>query len=255
MEYGICNLSVVPVRNEPSDKSEMISQLLFGDFVKITEKYKNWIKAIAVFDGYEGWIDIKQCENVSEEFFLENLNNKNLILESCSDIIDNYNNCIIKAVTGSSLPCNNGDSFIINKNKYKFNKQNIYKADLTIDEIALKYLNSPYLWGGRSPYGIDCSGFTQMAYKIFGISLKRDAYQQAQQGKQIDFLTEALPGDLAFFENEDGKIIHVGIILHDNKIIHASGRVKIDNIDHEGIYSLDFKKYTHKLRFIKRMIF
>jgi hypothetical protein len=255
MEYGICNLGIVPVRNEPSDKSEMTSQLLFGDFVKINEKYKVWIKVVSVFDGYEGWIDSKQLENVSDEYYLENLTRKNLILKSCANIVDVDNNLIIKAVLGSSLPCSEGESFIINKNRYRFDKESIYLGDHSIEQIAAMYLNAPYLWGGRSPYGIDCSGFTQLIYKIYGVCLKRDASQQAEQGTQLDFLTEALPGDLAFFENEDGKIIHVGLILDENKIMHASGRVKIDTIDHEGIFSNDFKRYTHKLRFIKRMIF
>ncbi|MCY7361282.1 MAG: C40 family peptidase, partial [Ignavibacteria bacterium] len=123
-----------------------------------------------------------------------------------------------------------------------------------ITEIALKYLNAPYLWGGRSPYGIDCSGFTQMVYKFFGIRLKRDAYQQAEQGRTIDYIDHTQTGDLAFFHNEDGKIKHVGIILQHKKIIHASGCVRIDSIDHHGIYNHDKKTYSHNLRFFKRIL-
>jgi gamma-D-glutamyl-L-lysine dipeptidyl-peptidase len=115
-------------------------------------------------------------------------------------------------------------------------------------------LNSPYLWGGKTPFGIDCSGFTQMAYKLAGIKLRRDAWQQAEQGHTINLLEETEPGDLAFFDNDEGNIVHVGIILRDHKIIHAAGKVRIDSIDHYGINNKELKKYTHKLRLIKRMV-
>ncbi|NTW32657.1 MAG: C40 family peptidase, partial [Bacteroidetes bacterium] len=123
-----------------------------------------------------------------------------------------------------------------------------------IVENAYMYLDAPYLWGGRSPFGIDCSGFVQMVYKLIGIRLPRDASQQASQGTTINFLSEAVPGDIAFFDNEDGIIVHTGIIINNGQIIHASGRVRIDNLDHEGIFQVKTKKYTHKLRLIKRII-
>jgi cell wall-associated NlpC family hydrolase len=125
--------------------------------------------------------------------------------------------------------------------------------DLNIEQIALQYINTAYLWGGRSPWGIDCSGFTQTVYNQIGIHLKRDAYQQAEQGEPLAFLSQAQMGDLAFFDNDEGKITHVGILLSNQKIIHASGKVKIEDIDNHGIINNETKKYSHKLRFIKRI--
>ena len=117
----------------------------------------------------------------------------------------------------------------------------------------MRYLNAPYLWGGRSPFGIDCSGFTQLVFKFAGIKLQRDAYQQGGQGSIINFIEEVQPGDLAFFSNDEGAIIHVGIMLKDNRIIHSSGKVRIDKIDHFGIYNAETKKHSHLLKLIKRM--
>jgi len=110
------------------------------------------------------------------------------------------------------------------------------------------------LWGGRSPFGIDCSGFTQMVYKLCGMPLKRDAWMQAEQGQDIHLLDETQPGDLAFFDNEEGRIIHVGILTTKNRIIHASGKVRLDSIDHQGIFNSETKRYTHNLRLLKRLI-
>ena len=115
-------------------------------------------------------------------------------------------------------------------------------------------MNTPYLWGGKSPFGIDCSGFTQLVYKLCGYSLLRDAKDQATQGQVLSFIEESEPGDLAFFDNEDGAITHVGIIMNDYNIIHAHGKVRIDKLDHSGIYNVDSKIHTHKLRVIKKIL-
>ena len=116
---------------------------------------------------------------------------------------------------------------------------------------ALIILNAPYVWGGRSPLGIDCSGLTQIVYRLQGIDLPRDAYQQAKVGTTLSFIEESEVGDLAFFDDKEGKVIHVGIILEDNHIIHASGKVRIDRIDQQGIFNSEIGKHTHKLRLIK----
>ena len=116
------------------------------------------------------------------------------------------------------------------------------------------YLNSPYLWGGKTPFGIDCSGMVQMVYRLNGYQIQRDASQQAMEGEALSFIEESEPGDLAFFDNEEGRIIHVGIIMEDNHIIHAHGKVRIDRLDHLGIYNVDTKRHTHKLRVIKKII-
>jgi hypothetical protein len=169
-----------------------------------------------------------------------------------------YSNFLI--VAGSSLPfyraSNNSfrigsESFIIQGDKIVSAKKNIRSI---LIENALKYFNSPYLWGGRSPFGVDCSGFAQILYKMIGIQIPRDAHAQALIGEYLTFVEEALPGDLAFFDNEDGKIVHVGIVWEKNKIIHSSGKVRIDNIDHFGIFNIDTKRYSHQMRLMRRII-
>jgi len=121
-------------------------------------------------------------------------------------------------------------------------------------KTAYLFLNAPYLWGGRNLLGIDCSGFTQIVYKINGIPLDRDASQQALQGQTLSFIEESEAGDLAFFDDTEGNITHVGLLLEDHHIIHASGCVRIDRIDQSGIFNSETQSHTHKLRFIKKMI-
>ena len=157
---------------------------------------------------------------------------------------------------GSSLPYYENTSVKIDGTLFTYEGTTytgIHEKDRLIN-TAFMYLNTPYLWGGKSPFGIDCSGFTQMVYKLCGYKLLRDASQQATQGEVLSFIEESEPGDLAFFDNNDGDIIHVGIIMKDNYIIHAHGKVRIDRIDHSGIYNIDTRRHTHKLRVIKKII-
>ena len=248
MTHGCCHLSLVPVRESASDKSQMVSQLLFGDVFEILEENAKWIKIKNAFDNYEGWIDAKQCLNITSEYFLKK---KPQILQSSMDLVDyvqDNNKHLLPVVLGSSVfgMKDLGYDFEINQNDGSVRKQDIVST-------ALLYLNSPYLWGGKSPFGIDCSGLTQMVYKLCGIKLFRDASQQALQGQGLSFIEEAEPGDLAFFDNDEGQIIHVGIIMKNNYIIHAHGKVRIDRLDHTGIFNTEIKNYTHKLRVIKQL--
>lgn len=254
--FAICNLSLVPVRKEASDSSEMVSQLLFGDAVQILEKYKSWYKIKILADDYSGWIDQKQVALISQEekdnYDSQSSFISNDILQIA--ILNNSEMCTI--VMGSTLPFYSNKKLSFGGNNYSFDGNTVLVSNKRPDNITLQaqlYLNSPYLWGGRSPFGVDCSGLTQIVYKICGYQLKRDAKQQAEQGETISFLEETIPGDLAFFDNEEGKIIHVGIITHGSNIIHASGKVRMDKLDHQGIFNAETKKYSHKLRLIKRL--
>lgn len=247
MQYGICPLSIIPVRAEPNDRSEMVSQLIYGDSFEVLETKKSWLKIRISFDQYEGWVDAKQTLEIKEEDWLA----INQLPFYCSndlvEFVTSADHQLIPICLGSNLSglklfhhVFDGES----SNAIHFNKQKVAKT-------AFLYLNAPYLWGGKSPFGIDCSGFTQMVYRICGFTLQRDASLQAKQGEVLSFLQESEIGDLAFFDNEEGKIIHVGIILNNNRIIHAHGKVRIDLLDHTGIFNVETKMYSHKLRVVK----
>ncbi len=253
MKYGICTLAVVPVRKDNSDKSEMTTQLLFGDIVEILDKSRQWLYIKIQYDNYEGWIDHKQITELGDDEYQKITNaSQNKVSDLTFPVIRKEDNHKIITLLGSSIPYQKDKSFLAGGNTFLI-EPTIPEKKEDIRDHALKYLNSPYLWGGKSPFGIDCSGFTQMVYRLCGIRLNRDAAQQAEQGETINFISEAQAGDLAFFDNKENQIIHTGIIIDNNKIIHASGCVRIDNIDHQGIYNEKTQQYTHKLRIIKRI--
>jgi hypothetical protein len=252
--FGICNLSIVPVRAEASDRSEQVTQLLFGEHFKIIEMTAKWMRVELAYDNYIGWIDTKQYQVISEEQYTI-LNNTPILLNAdLVEYITTPNNILTSITLGASLSFLDNEE--INISKYIFEGVKVCgqkpKSDLI--KTALMYLNAPYLWGGKTPFGIDCSGFTQMVYKLNGYKLLRDASQQAIQGDALSFIEESEPGDLAFFDNEEGNIIHVGIMMENNYIIHASGKVRIDRLDHLGIYNADLNRHTHKLRVIKKIV-
>jgi hypothetical protein len=256
MNYGICNLSIVPLRLEPNDASEMVSQLLFGEHFKVLEIRKNWSKIRLAFDNYEGWIDNKQFEIISDEIYNAIENSPTTLAADLIDFATDEKHNFSKVILGSNLPFYFNQKIQINNTQYTY-EGNVFsgkKPKESLIEIAQNYINTPYLWGGKSPFGIDCSGFTQMVYKLCGYKLLRDASQQATQGEVLSFIEESEPGDLAFFDNNEGIITHVGIVMNDNYIIHAHGKVRIDRIDHSGIFNIDTKRHTHKLRVIKKII-
>ena len=257
MEFGVCILSIVPVRIEPSSKSEMVSQVLFGETFTIIDRYKDWYQVHLSFDNYEGWVNNLQiCGITKQEFQKINSDENNVTIDLVQNIKNINHNNTFSIVLGSSIPQLNNGIFYINNEEYNFDgkisgtaKPNKNK----ITEYAKMFLNTPYLWGGRTPFGIDCSGFTQICYKLCGIKLLRDASMQATQGEIVNFVSEAVPGDLLFFDNEVGDITHCGILLQKNKIIHAHGKVRIDDIDHHGVFNYESRKYSHKLRIIKKI--
>jgi len=252
--FGICNLSIIPLRIEPSDRSEIVSQVLFGEHFEILEQLKQWSKIKLQFDDYEGWVDSKQYQIISKSEFKQLSEDVIVLNADLLEYITGSNNLLLPIPLGSSLSFLNHSD--INTSNFNFEGTKIsgIKQKNDILNTAFMYLNAPYLWGGKTPFGIDCSGFTQMVYKLNGYKLLRDASQQALQGESLSFIEESEPGDLAFFDNEEGNIIHVGIIMEDNYIIHASGKVRIDRLDHLGIYNSEANRHTHKLRVIKKII-
>jgi hypothetical protein len=247
----------MPVRLEPSHRSEQVTQLLFGEHYEVLGAVTDWLRIRIAYDGYEGFIP--QGQNTPLEYSDYNFLQKAASFLSY-DLVQLmvHDNKIQTVVLGSVLPFFENEHCRITDKKYKFDGNAKFpdkvKSVNTLLENTFMYLNAPYLWGGRSPFGIDCSGFTQMVFKLSGYKLQRDASQQAEQGMVINLIEEAAAGDLAFFDNEEGKITHVGILTAKDKIIHASGKVRIDSFDQVGIFNLETKRYSHKLRIIKRII-
>lgn len=257
---GIVTASIVPVRAHPSEISEMVTQLLFGEPITIQDQKDGWLLVKSSLDDYEGWIDGKSSYQVLPDHDKAGLLGEgSMLVDAISAKAENESDHLpVHLVKGSILPGFTGEGFKVGENTYSFMGSVCdipVKPDLSlIQKHALSYINVPYLWGGRTPFGIDCSGFVQQVFRFCGSFIPRDADQQVQKGEEVSFLHEVLPGDLAFFDNSAGNIIHVGILLGENQIIHASGCVRIDTIDHLGIFRKETGKYTHNLRIVKRML-
>lgn len=260
MNYGISGLSLIPVRNEPSERSEMVTQILYGETYEVLEYLPGWQHVRLSYDGYQGWIDQKMGTSLSQRKFGKMEKMPFAVTTDIFSLVPVNSEQNLMLVAGSSLPMWRPylRQFSLGEEAMKIagnvNSGKIKDLRQFIITQALKYFNAPYLWGGRSPFGIDCSGFTQIIYKMAGIPLARDASQQVKAGLALSFVEETSPGDLAFFDDDEGNIIHVGILWKRNKIIHASGKVRIDNVDQFGIFNVDTRRYTHKMRVMKKII-
>ncbi len=258
MTTGICLIACIPLRAEPDHKSEMVSQLLFGESYDVKETQRGWLHIEMHYDHYRGWIPANQAHIFEAA-------PRDMSGTVPPFVISDNLATMTDVATGNEFPVSAGSTFIPGKggemavsgHRFLFsgnlatnNKQNVSEDICTYAGI---FLHTPYLWGGRSAFGIDCSGFTQVVYKLAGIRLPRDSHEQARKGESIHLIHETKAGDLLFFDNEEGEINHVGILLNDGHVIHAHGKVRIDRVDHHGIFDGSQKAYTHKLRLIKRI--
>jgi cell wall-associated NlpC family hydrolase len=258
--FASCSVSAAPLRREPSHRSEQTSQLLFGERVEVLEHNPetDWAFARCAWDGYEGWCKGGQLQGIDRKGYKKEAR---ISVNHAGSIQLEQGTLWVPAgseLTGLKsglVPAGIGSG------KYKGRKVTLEKLERSTEALlkaANSYLHAPYHWGGRTIGGIDCSGLVQMAFKLCGKAVLRDAAQQATMGEEVHFLAEARPGDLAFFDNAEGRIVHVGILLSSHDIIHATdaaGRVVVDKIDNGGIISVSLKRRTHNLRSIRRLAF
>ncbi|QFG54034.1 C40 family peptidase [Chryseobacterium sp.] len=237
MGKAVCNTSAAPLRREPNHRSEMVSQMLFGESADVLGTAGHFLKVRMDYDGYEGFVHYTQLSAITDEEF-------------SSRPTAFFTDLFGYVPSGSGSVMISMGSEIASPHPAEV----IPATHESIARTAILFLNTPYLWSGRSVFGIDCSGFMQIVFKIHGLLLPRDAHKQAGEGTVLDFIEESLPGDLAFFEDEEGNIVHVGMMLEDQRIIHAYGKVRIDLLDSSGIFNVDLNKHTHRLRFVRRLL-
>lgn len=252
MEYAISSVAAAPVRKEPAHRSELTNQLLFGETMQVLEQKDEWFRVKSLFDQYEGWLTYHLVTTVSKElaesahpFIASGITNPVTLPDQ-----------LINAPMGSTLAGFDEETRLLWDEHYKYHgtfrdTSRPFDKDL-LQKLIQPWINAPYLWGGKTFMGVDCSGFVQTVFKVLGIRLQRDAWQQASQGIVVEDLSMSKEGDLAFFHNENGRVIHVGIVLSPNAIIHASGKVRIDRLDEQGIVNRENGKRTHQLHSMKR---
>ncbi len=256
--YGISLNSVIPLRAEADDRSEMVSQILLGERFLCGEHKNHFCKIKNEVDNYSGWIDEKTITEITkEEYVALGKQQTYYVTVPLAEAFDLVEKCVIRIPGGSRLPnCDSIGRFGMHNRKFQVHRDFIISEEEIVKDgllqTAMSFIHSPYMWGGKTVMGMDCSGFTQIVCGLHGIKLPRDSKDQAKAGKLVQ-LNDAQPGDLAFFKNAEGNIIHVGILLDKQRIIHASGRVKIDKLDAEGIYSEECQKHTHQLHSVRRV--
>ncbi len=256
-EYGICIKNHISVHKSISHESEQITQLIFGDIYKVLSKSsdKQWLYIENQYDKYKGWISLSKHRKLSQQTFNNMINDTFPVCGDLKGFIEFEGNKF-EISLGSTLPFYDNGVIEIDNKKGVFTGNAVFvprefNAENVISTSKL-CLDIPYLWGGKNALGYDCSGFVQVVYKTLGIKLPRDSRQQVLVGEEIE-LKDAKVGDLAFF-HIDGRVIHVGIVIDDNKIIHSSKRVKINTLDKTGIWIDETQSYSHYLKCIKRIV-
>lgn len=260
MSHGILTLPVLPIRSEPSERAEMTTQLLFGEQFELLESQDSWTFIRNSADGYEGWATTKMLTELSDEWLEQLRIQPSTLLRNPITVLRGVEIGELHLPAGSRLFVGNSHFFIptaegVTELFLEMEPESPSQSKPLSERIlqtASQFLNAPYLWGGKTILGMDCSGLIQVSAAINGFQLPRDARDQASLGEE-QFLSLALPGDLAFFANPEGRIVHVGIVSAPNQILHASGSVRIDELDERGIFNRDLKKYTHQLHSIKRI--
>ncbi|NNE27742.1 MAG: C40 family peptidase [Saprospiraceae bacterium] len=254
---GICKIALASLRKLPDHKAQLISQVLYGEKVHvISQRNKHWWRVVCDWDQTVGWVDPKQFE--FNHFKFPQL----LETESQSFALEHFHGITTEQKTvpimlGSNLYSCDGLNVKMPTGKFQYTGQHVdleqskHSRKLLLN-ISRRFLHAPYFEGGRSITGTDASGFIQIVFKMIGINIPRYPEEISVLGDDIGFYNEAVPGDIAFFGKGNKDISHIGVIIEDGLILHAYGRVKADRLDQQGIYDLDEKRYTFKLRSIRR---
>lgn len=252
MENAICNVAAAPMRAEPAHRSEMSNQLLFGETMQVLEHKDEWLRVKTNYDEYEGWITHHLIQNYDPSMVADPWR---FVASGLVNPVT-AGNQLINAPMGSFLSGYSEETRTLWDETYKYHGTvKDTKQAVEIDylwKISHAWLNAPYLWGGKTFMGVDCSGFVQTLFKVMGIKIPRDAWQQALAGEEIKDVENTKTGDLAFFHNEKGRVTHVALILQPNQVIHASGKVRVDILNESGIINSDNGKKTHDFNGIRR---
>lgn len=262
MNYGICALSAVPVRAEPTDRAELVTELLFGECYTVLQTQGNWLRIEAAADKYQGWMDFKQHRPVSDSYFTAwgaqdhpRVLDVVQVVSSATTRQPITLGCRLPFFDGMTLKVGDDNQLFFNGTATNPGHANSPERQLALlRKMGQHFMRAPYVWGGKNLFGIDCSGLMQTLFGLIGVQLPRDAKQQIALGAPVDFVTQAKAGDMAFFDNADGAIVHVGLVQDEGLILHASGEVRLDPLDHHGIFNRERQKYSHKLRLIKRLL-
>lgn len=255
--YAIGRFTAAAIRARAKENSEMISQVLFGEPLRLLEAGKVWSKIQCAEDAFEGYVRTNQLIEVDELTFLQQKNNPAFALDLFSPILGDHHG--IQLTLGARLPGFDGLHLFLKEQRYTYSGQAVMSQDINsgadlMIKLARRLLFAPHLTGGRTPIGIDAAGLVQLVARIVNLSLPRTAETQVQCGRPVDFIIQCQPADLAFFEDSRGNIDHVGLLLPDSRVIHAYDRVRIDPIDHFGIFNYESNRYTHRLRIVKRLL-
>ena len=253
--------SVVPVRVEPREGSEQNTQMLFGELCRILEQQPRWLRIRLESDGQEGWVDAKMiCPMKPEEYASHraSLQQSAIVAMPMAYAVSENNGQTIPLTAGTRLTNYQDGRFEVLGVGFRIDPGMVWTESPDLNEQNLLqsvrfFLNIPYLWGGKNAMGMDCSGFTQIIMSLFGKKLPRNASEQATCGRKISRLSKAQAGDLVFFDHKDGKISHVGIVIDPERVIHCSGRVKVEKLDETGIFNAETGEYSHDLVAIKRI--
>ena len=252
--------SIVPVRTEPREVAEQSTQMLFGELCTVLEQKPRWNRVKLLSDGQEGWVDAKMITLMSDDeyrTYSKDLSSAARVVFPMAYAVSENNGQTIPLTAGTQLVRYKDGRFevlgvgfriepsMVRVQPFAMNQENLMQA-------VRFFLNIPYLWGGKNAMGMDCSGFTQTIMGLFGKNLLRNASEQAKQGEAVASLKETQAGDLVFFDHEDGRISHVGIVIDPERVIHCSGRVKVEKLDETGIFSAEQGEYSHHLVAIRR---